>query len=259
MKRIAVFVYGVVSYGAFFATFLYAAGFLGNFGVPKSIDSGPQGPLVRSLLIDAGLLALFALQHSIMARPWFKRAWTRVVPKEAERSTYVLFSSLALLFLFAAWRPIGGVIWQFDGIAAAVMTGIYAVGLLIVLASTVMINHFDLFGLRQVYLYLVGRPYTQLEFGTPLFYRYVRHPLYVGWFITFWAAPVMTAAHMFFAIMATMYIIVAANFEEADLIAEHGDKYRRYSRQVRRYIPTRPRVVRAQESASVVRGSALPN
>jgi protein-S-isoprenylcysteine O-methyltransferase Ste14 len=210
MKRIIAFAYGVVCYGVFFATLLYAIGFLGNFGVPKSIDSGPEGSIATALAIDGALLALFALQHSIMARPWFKRAWTRIVPNAVERSTYVLFSSCALLFMFWQWRPIGGVIWRIDGgIAETVILGLYGVGLLIVLLSTFMINHFDLFGLRQVYLYLTGRRYTHLEFRTPFFYRYVRHPLYLGWLLTFWAAPVMTVAHLFFAAMTTAYILVA--------------------------------------------------
>src|SRR5262249_53696090 len=149
---------------------------------------------------------------------WFKRMWTRIIPEPAERSTYVLFSSAALFLVFWQWRPIGGVIWQLDGAAATIVLGLYAIGLLIVLLSTFMINHFDLFGLRQVYLYLLGREYTPLEFRTPFFYKYVRHPLYIGWILTFWAAPVMTAAHLLFAVMTTAYILVAIRFEEADLV-----------------------------------------
>lgn len=238
MKRIFAFAYGIASYGVFFATLLYAIGFLGNFGVPKSIDSGPEGSTVIALAIDGGLLALFALQHSIMARPWFKRGWTRFVPEPVERSTYVLFSSAALLLMFWQWRPIGGVIWDVgDGIARTIMFGLYAIGLLIVLLSTFLIDHFDLFGLRQVYLYLAGRKYTHLEFRTPFFYRYVRHPLYFGWLLTFWAAPVMTVAHLFFAVMTTAYILVAIRFEEADLVTAHGEKYQRYRRQVPMIVP----------------------
>ena len=238
MKRIAAFVYGVACYGAFFASFLYAIGFLGNFAVMKSIDSGPQGSIAAALAIDAILLTLFALQHSIMARPWFKRAWTRFVPEPVERSTYVLFSSLALLLLFWQWRPIGGVIWNVDGgIAELVIDCFYGMGLLIVLLSTFLINHFDLFGLRQVYLYLLRREYTNLEFRTPFFYRYVRHPLYVGWLLTFWSAPVMTVAHLFFAVMTTAYILVAIRFEEADLVTAHGDNYLRYREQVPMFVP----------------------
>lgn len=238
MQRIAAFVYGVACYVAFLATFLYAIGFLGNFAVMKTIDSGPQGSIAHALVIDSFLLFLFALQHSVMARPWFKRAWTRFVPEPVERSTYVLLSSLALLLMFWQWRPIGGVIWNVDGgIAELVIDCFYGMGLLIVLLSTFLINHFDLFGLRQVYLYLTGRPYTHLEFRTPFFYRYVRHPLYVGWLLTFWSAPVMTAAHLFFALMTTAYILVAIRFEEADLVTFHGEKYLRYREQVPMLVP----------------------
>jgi len=239
MKRIIAFAYGVACYGVFFATLLYAIGFLGNFGVPKSIDSGREGSVFTALVIDGLLLALFALQHSIMARPWFKRVWTRIVPVPVERSTYVLFSSLALLLMFWQWRPVGGVIWDIDGeTARMIVFGLYAAGLLIVLLSTFLINHFDLFGLRQVYLYLTGREYTQLEFRTPFFYRYVRHPLYVGWLLAFWAAPVMTVAHLFFAVMTTAYILVAIQFEERDLIDTHGEKYQQYRKQVPMIIPS---------------------
>ena len=178
MKRVSVFIYGVASYAVFFATLLYAIGFLGNIGVPKSIDSGRSGSVLEALLIDGALLGLFALQHSVMARPGFKRIWTRIVPEPAERSTYVLFSSVALLLMFWQWRPIGGEVWNFrGGIMEGVMIAGFAGGLLIVLLSTFLINHFDLFGLRQVYLYLRGRPYTQLEFRTPFFYRYASSAL----------------------------------------------------------------------------------
>jgi methanethiol S-methyltransferase len=243
MKRIAAFVYGVLCYAAFFASFLYAIGFLGNFAVlktavMKTIDSGPQGSIANALVIDSFLLFLFALQHSVMARPWFKQAWTRFVPEPVERSTYVLFSSLALMLVFWQWRPIGGVLWNVDGgIAEVVINCFYGMGLLVVLLSTFMLNHFDLFGLRQVYLYATGRPYTHLEFRTPFFYRYVRHPLYVGWLLTFWSAPVMTAAHLFFALLTTVYILVAIRFEEADLVTFHGEKYLRYREQVPMIVP----------------------
>jgi protein-S-isoprenylcysteine O-methyltransferase Ste14 len=239
LKRMFVFLYGAVCYVAFFATFLYAVGFLGNFAVPKSIDSGREGSVWSALAIDGALLAIFALQHSIMARPWFKRVWTRIVPEAVERSTYVLFSSIALLLVFWQWQPIGGVIWDTgDGPARMVVLGIYAIGLLVVLLSTFLINHFDLFGLRQVWLYLFGRPYTELEFRTPFLYRFVRHPLYVGWMLTFWAAPVMTAAHLFFAILTTVYMLVAIRFEEADLVRAHGAKYERYRREVPMIMPS---------------------
>jgi len=255
MKPMVAFVYGIACYGVFFATLLYAIGFLGNFGVPKSIDSGPDGSIATALLIDGALLGLFALQHSIMARPWFKRAWTRMVPEPVERSTYVLFSSVALLLMFWQWRPIGGVIWKMDGgIAETILLGLYMAGLLIVLLSTFLINHFDLFGLRQVYLYMAGRKYTHLEFRTPFFYRYVRHPLYVGWLLTFWSAPIMTVAHLFFAAMTTAYILLAIQFEEADLMSMHGAKYRRYRNQVPMIIPalSNPREESASERIAAV-------
>jgi protein-S-isoprenylcysteine O-methyltransferase Ste14 len=238
MKRWAAVVYGVVCYAIFFATLLYAIGFLGNFGVPKSIDSGREGPVNTALAVNAGLLALFALQHSVMARPWFKRAWTRAVPEPVERSTYVLFSSLALLLLFWAWRPIGGVVWDIQNENARLaVTASYAVGLLIVLLSTFLINHFDLFGLRQVYLYFRGRKYTHLPFGTPFLYRYVRHPLYAGWLLTFWSAPTMTIAHLFFAVMTTADILMAIHWEEHDLTTLHGAKYSRYREAVPMLVP----------------------
>ncbi len=208
MKRLAAFVYGVLCYGVFLVAFVYAVGFLGGVGVGKSIGvRSPVDGTGQAVAVDVALLAIFALQHSVMARPWFKRAWTRIVPQPVERSTYVLLSSLALLLLFWQWRPIGRVVWEVDGaIGRAVIYTLYAAGLVIVLVSTFLINHFDLFGLRQTYLYLMERTYTPLTFRTPLFYRYVRHPLYFGWLLTFWSAPVMTVAHLLFAGATTVYI-----------------------------------------------------
>jgi protein-S-isoprenylcysteine O-methyltransferase Ste14 len=238
MKRTAVLLYGVACYAIFFATFLYAIGFIGNVVVPKTIDSGRSGSLTMALVIDAGLLALFALQHSIMARQWFKAKWTAIIPQAAERSTYVLASSVALMLMFALWEPIGGTIWQVEsGTGQAIIYAMFAAGWAIVLLSTFLINHFDLFGLRQVWLFFRGRQYTNLPFKTPVLYRYMRHPLYFGWLLVFWSAPVMTAAHLFFAVMTTAYILIAIQFEERDLVALHGEKYRRYRESVPMIVP----------------------
>lgn len=239
-NRVTTFLYGVVSYLIFFATFLYAIGFLGNVGVPKSIDSGRTAPLGEALLINAALLTLFAVQHSTMARPWFKRMWTRIVPKQAERSTYVLLSSVLLILLFALWQPIGGVVWNVEQpVLRAVLYGLFAMGFLLVLISTFLINHFDLFGLRQVWLYLRGKDYTQLRFGTPILYRHVRHPLYLGWLFAFWATPTMTIAHLVFALATTAYIFMAIQLEEKDLIDTYGDAYKRYRQNVPMIVPVR--------------------
>jgi protein-S-isoprenylcysteine O-methyltransferase Ste14 len=238
-KRITAFVYGVVGYLAFFGTFLYAIGFMGNFAVPKTMDSGPQGPFLEALLINSLLLGLFAVQHSVMARPWFKKAWTKLVPQVVERSTYVLFSSLALLLLFALWQPMGGVIWNVENASArTILYAIYAIGLVTVLVATFLINHFDLFGLRQVWLNLIGRPYKSLPFTTPGLYRYVRHPLYVGWLLSFWATPTMTVAHLVFAVATSLYIFVAIQFEEQDLVRAHRE-YAEYRERVPMLVPVR--------------------
>ena len=239
-RRVATFVYGVMCYLIFFGTFLYAVGFIGNLMVPKSIDSGPGSPLGQALLINAGVLALFAFQHSLMARPWFKRVWTQLIPEPAERSTYVLFSSVALLVLFWQWQPMGGVVWNVESPTLRMaIYGLYAKGWLLVLGSTFLINHFDLFGLRQVYLFLLGREYTQLKFGTPVLYRHIRHPLYLGWLFAFWATPTMTITHLFFAVATTVYILMAIQFEEKDLVSLHGDKYRDYQKRVPMIVPLR--------------------
>ncbi|MCA1579298.1 MAG: isoprenylcysteine carboxylmethyltransferase family protein [Acidobacteria bacterium] len=238
--RVATFLYGVLCYLFFFGTYLYAIGFLGNFAVPKSIDSGRTVPLGEALLIDAALLTVFAVQHSVMARPWFKRMWTRIIPEPAERSTYVLLSSLALMLLFELWQPIGGVVWNVDQpVLRAVLYGLFGMGFLIVLISTFLINHFDLFGLRQVYLYLGGKEYTPMPFRTPSLYRHVRHPLYLGWLFAFWATPTMTIAHLVFAMATTAYIFVAIQLEEKDLIDAYGNEYKRYRESVPMIVPVR--------------------
>jgi methanethiol S-methyltransferase len=238
LKRIAFFAYGLLCYALFFATFLYAVGFIGGFGVPTTLDGPARGPLLLGIAIDAGLLALFAIQHSVMARKWFKEKWTRIVPAPLERSTYVLFSSLALILLMALWRPLGGVVWTVrDPVGRAVLLTLFAFGWLLVLVSTFLINHFDLFGLRQVWLFLRNKPYTSLGFGTPWAYRYVRHPIYLGWFFAFWMTPVMTFAHLLFAIATAAYILIAIQFEERDLIREYGSAYMEYRRNVPMLIP----------------------
>jgi methanethiol S-methyltransferase len=245
-KRLSIFLYGVVSYAIFFGTFLYALGFVGNFVVPRTLDGTPtSSSTVAALLINLGLLALFALQHSVMARPAFKRWFTRWVPESAERSTYVLLSSLALIAMFAGWQPLGGMVWMVtDPTARGVLWGCFAFGWLLVLASTFLINHFDLFGLRQVWLQLIGRPYTHLAFGTPGPYRLVRHPLYVGWLFAFWATPTMSVSHLIFAIATTAYILIAIQLEERDLIAHHGEVYAVYQERVPMLVPfTRKRIL----------------
>jgi protein-S-isoprenylcysteine O-methyltransferase Ste14 len=240
LKKIAVMSYGVVCYLVFFVTFVYAIGFIGNMVVPKSIDGPTQTTLFRALLINMGLLSAFAVQHSVMARQWFKRAWTRIVPTPVERSTYVLFSSIALLLLFRFWEPLGGVVWQVDSVAArSAITTLYGLGWALVFVATLLIDHFDLFGLRQVWLYFQNRPYTHSRFRTPLFYKFVRHPLYLGWLVVFWSAPRMTASHLLFAFVTTAYIFVAIQFEERDLIRIHGISYQNYREGVPMIVPFR--------------------
>lgn len=238
--RMMAFLYGIVSYFVFFATFLYAIAFLGDFGGFKSIDSGPQMPVGPALGINAALLGLFAAQHSIMARPWFKRAWTRIVSPVVERSTYVLFASLAMALLFWQWQPMGGVVWQVDEpLGRLTIFGIYAAGWLLLLVATFLINHFDLFGLRQVYLNLIGQEYTGLKFRTPGLYRHVRHPIYFSWLCIFWATPRMTTAHLVFAIATTVYMLMAISWEERDLIRTYGEAYRLYRERVPKILPLR--------------------
>jgi protein-S-isoprenylcysteine O-methyltransferase Ste14 len=250
-----VFVYGVVCYAVALATFAYLAGFLVNVGVPRAIDSERTGPFGTALLVDLGLLLLFAVQHSVMARPGFKRVLTRFVPQPAERSTYMLASSLALAFLFWQWRPLGGVVWELEGaLPRAAAYAAYATGWVIVLFTTFLINHFDLFGLRQVVFHAMGRPYKPLRFVTPWLYRIVRHPLYVGWILTFWATPTMTVSHLVFALVTTAYILVAIRFEERDLVDAHPE-YAEYRRRVPMLVP-RVRAVHVAEEVGLRGGQA---
>jgi protein-S-isoprenylcysteine O-methyltransferase Ste14 len=247
MCRVIALLYGVVAYLAFLVTVLYAIGFVGSLVVPKAIDDGAVVPVVLALVINVLLMSLFAIQHSVMARPQFKQWWTRFVPKSIERATYVLLASLVLLLLFWQWRPIPMVVWQIDQpqVAAAV-TALSFVGWLIVFGSTFLINHFELFGLHQVANNLTGRPMPTPRFRTPLLYGFVRHPLYLGFIIAFWAAPTMTFGHLLFAAVTTAYILVAIQLEERDLVDVFGDDYRRYKTRVSMLVP---RVVSWRKSA----------
>ena len=238
MNRITAFFYGLACYAIFLATFLYAIGWVGDLYLPVTIDSLPLIATGSALLINIGLLTVFALQHSIMARPAFKRWWTRFVPEAVERSTYVLFSSIALILLFVFWQPLGGVIWDVQHpLGQTALYALFGFGWLLVLAATFMINHFDLFGLRQVWLNLLGQEYTPLRFKIPGAYRFVRHPLYLGFFIAFWATPLMTAGHLFFALVTTAYVLLAVRLEERDLLTALGEDYADYRKSVPMLIP----------------------
>lgn len=240
-KRVLYFLYGCAAYLLFLGTFLYAIAFVGGFGVPTKLDGPAAASFLSALVIDAALLGLFAVQHSVMARRWFKERWTKVVPVAVERSTYVLFASLALDLLFWQWRPLGGVVWSVEHSGArAAIWAIFGYGWAQVLVSTFYINHFDLFGLRQVWLQLVGREYRRVALATPAPYRVVRHPLYLGFLLAFWAAPKMTVAHLVFALATTGYILVAIQLEERDLVHEHGVAYMQYRSAVPMLLPRLP-------------------
>src|SRR6266850_2720167 len=238
MAQFLTLAYGFVAYLVFLGAFLYAIGFVGNIVVPKSIDSGTTGPLMQALVVNVLLLGLFAVQHSVMARPAFKRAWTKIVPTQIERSTYVLLASSILLLLYWQWRPITGVVWDVRStLLGAIFLGLFGLGWLIVLLSTFMINHFDLFGLRQVTLFFQRRPYTPVSFVTRGLYKFVRHPIMLGFLFAFWATPVMTLGHLMFAVITTAYILVALQLEEHDLLEADRATYERYRRETPMLIP----------------------
>ena len=238
MSRIGIFIYGLVCYVVFLGVFLYGIGFIGGFVTPTMLDGIPGRPLAGALAIDLGLLAAFAVQHSGMARPAFKRWWTRIIPEAAERSTYVLVSSLALVALFVHWQPVGGVVWAApEGVGRMSVIGLYLFGWLLLLYATFLINHFDLFGLAQVWRRFTEKSYRPPQFRTPSLYKLVRHPLYIGWLVIFWAAPVMTVAHLIFAVMTSAYILIAIQLEERDLISAFGDDYAAYRRRTPMLVP----------------------
>jgi len=240
MSRVAIFVYGLLCYAISMGVFVYSMGFIGGFLTPTMLDGAPHTSVSAALAINLGLLMVFALQHSVMARPGFKAWWTRIVPQAAERSTYLLASSLALGALLAFWAPIGGVVWQTEGALRTAVIALYVFGWLLLLYTTFLIDHFDLFGLKQVWRHLTGKSYRPPQFHTPSLYKLVRHPLYIGWLIIFWAAPTMSAAHLLFALATTVYILLAIGFEERDLISAFGEEYSRYRERTPMLVPRLP-------------------
>jgi protein-S-isoprenylcysteine O-methyltransferase Ste14 len=258
MRRWSFFVYGVFCYLLFLATYAYLAGFVGNLWVPKAIDSAPADDFWAAG-VDLLLIGLFGLQHSVMARPWFKRLWTRVVPQPIERSTYVLASCVVTLLLVWQWRGLGATVWDVrDPVGRGILWGLFAAGWLLVPAVSLLINHFDLFGTRQVWLYLRRRPYEALPFRTPLLYDRVRHPLYLAWALAFWATPTMTLGHLLFAGALTLYVVVAARVEERDLVAYFGDAYRAYQQRVPMFIPRVGRGARSLAGLPTTPGAVSP-
>ena len=256
MSRLATLLYGVITYVVMFATFLYFFGFLANFLVPKGIDSGTPGPLVPSLLMNLALVALFGVPHSVMARPGFKQWWTKFVPQTIERTTYVLVSTLLTILLFWQWQPVPQVLWNIEASGFRILLwAVYVTGIVVLLSSTFVINHFDLFGLRQVFLSWRQKPYKHLPFKVTYFYKFVRHPLYVGWLTMFWATPTMTAGHLLFAIGMSTYILIAVRFEERDLVEYHGAAYQTYRDRVPMLIPRPDKVHETIESGTSTRAT----
>ena len=238
MAGLVAVIYGVVAYGFTLVALLYLIGFVGNLIVPKSIDSGTAGPFLQSVIVDMMLIGLFAIQHSVMARQGFKRWWTRIVPSSVERSTYVLFASFALLILYWQWQPIPALVWTVHNpTAAAALDGIFWLGWVVLVASTFLLSHFELFGLSQVFARLFGKPPSDAKFRTPLLYRHVRHPIYLGILLAVWATPAMTVGHLLFSVVITGYILIGIQFEEHDLIQQFGDQYRRYRQHTAMLVP----------------------
>ena len=238
MGRILGFIYGMAVYLVMFLAFLYLFGFLANFYVPKMIDSGDGAGFATALAINLGLIVLFGVPHSLMARQGFKRWWTKWVPQAIERSTYVLVATATMIFLFWAWQPMTGTVWQVDdGVARSVIWSLYVIGIVVLFASTFVINHFDLFGLRQITLNLLNKPYTNLGFKVTFFYKFVRHPLYIGWLLIFWATPDMSVGHLLFAVGMSAYIFIAIRYEERDLVEYHGEDYVSYQEKVPMLVP----------------------
>ncbi len=252
MAGLVAVIYGVVAYGFTLVALLYLIGFVGNLVVPKSIDLGTAGPLLQSLIVNTMLIGLFAIQHSVMARQGFKRWWTRIVPPSVERSTYVLFASFALLMLYWQWKPIPALVWTVHNpTAGEVLDGIFWLGWVVLVVSTFLLSHFELFGLSQVFSRLFGKQLSDAKFRTPLLYRHVRHPIYLGVLLAVWATPTMTAGHLLFSVVITGYILIGIQLEERDLVQQFGDQYRRYRQRAAMLIPLPGRKFTGPKGADV--------